>query len=1000
MLYEKLRDIINLIKHQFQNQIGDFNAATGSLGLPKKPAIAFLWLLIALAGFAGLASAPWPQSQELAERIVQQAGASLGWPEQIPTTSGGGRVFVSNTNVLGGVCSADRFIEENTSYAEVGVGGWEPDVPQISRGETLEEVAFAGGKAYLITRINDRGVAIWQILKWKMGDVNFTAMHAISCPEDGGVINVIPYAEALYAAALANGLGVKGDLCANVSCTPAYCANENESHYEGACDPADGQCYYFSQVCEAGCNPTTGLCNDAPADEPAITPTPPVEGDLKIVKLVLLQAIQGGQLAARKPTALRVFLNRPEQGPVHEVLLTLWVDEIEVETISYRLKPLNQITPIEMRTVQDTANFHISGDRLGGYVPHSFRVYARWADENIFDPEPANNQSELRDVSFTETRSLKLVLQPCTSDITPDRIQDFIANMQPYLWSVYPVSEVIVLDILPYDIGLGDLGKVACLLDMPPTRRIYNALADVGYYRNGRADHMIGMFDPTSDRTDEIGGLINPFLPGGLVLSVNHPFVIAHELGHQLYRFEEYEIDPANEGLPLPPNAILYRGHDRWMQNHRYMGYQFVNIMGTGALWPNIDTWNDLLRFYALTSSGNGVGFDGRALAAPAPQEEQEVQGFMVSGSVGSDGSVDIPLVLWLDHQLVEPKLKGETEYGLETLDGNGSRLTYLPLHLDFSLADPFPFSVLIEGGRGEVKRINLLHGQEVLWSRQPSGNAPQIGGIDMQLQSEPLQGKVPVHWQARDPDGQELSFTVLYSPDEGHRWLPLTVGMQGSSYELDTDQLPGCEACRLRVLVHDGWDSGEGELDQPFSVADKPPRIALSAPEEGLSFEQGQSFVLLATTYDLEDGVLEGVRWVSDRDGELGVGHSLVVSLSRGTHTITATVADSINQSASASLNLTIGGGGSSVDPLILIGMVVVLAVGGGILFLGIFLFMRANRRQTAPVRVKQQSMAQRNAAPGTEGVQGERGMKYCIHCGAHLDAGTKFCSQCGGRQ
>jgi hypothetical protein len=372
----------------------------------------------------------------------------------------------------------------------------------------------------------------------------------------------------------------------------------------------------------------------------------------------------------------------------------------------------------------------------------------------------------------------------------------------------------------------------------------------------------------------------------------------------------------------------------------------------------------------------------------------------MVSGSVGSDGSVDIPMVLWLDHQLAEPALKGESDYGLEALDGNGSRLAYLPLHLDFSVADPFPFSVLIPGDQQDVKRINLVHGQEVLWSRQPSSSAPQIEGISMQGQSEPLQGNVPVQWQATDPDGQELSFTVLFSPDEGHRWLPLTVGTQASSFELNTDQLPGCKACRLRVMVHDGWNSGEGELNQSFSVDDKPPRITISAPEEGAGFDKGQSFVLLATAFDLEDGILENVRWVSDRDGELGVGRSLVVSLSSGKHAITATVADSANQSASAALNLTIDGAGSGVDPLILLAMVAILAIGGGILFLGIFLFMRTSRRKAASMMIQQPRMAQSIAAPETPLKQVRREMKYCIHCSSPLDLGAKYCSRCGGQQ
>lgn len=55
--------------------------------------------------------------------------------------------------------------------------------------------------------------------------------------------------------------GAEEGLCAGVSCQP-FCEN-GESYYNGTCDPADGGCLYNVIACENGCDDATGYCLDA-----------------------------------------------------------------------------------------------------------------------------------------------------------------------------------------------------------------------------------------------------------------------------------------------------------------------------------------------------------------------------------------------------------------------------------------------------------------------------------------------------------------------------------------------------------------------------------------------------------------------------------------------------------------------------------------------------------------------------------------------------------------
>lgn len=96
--------------------------------------------------------------------------------------------------------------------------------------------------------------------------------------------------------------------------------------------------------------------------------------------------------------------------------------------------------------------------------------------------------------------------------------------------------------------------------------------------------------------------------------------------------------------------------------------------------------------------------------------------------------------------------------------------------------------------------------------------------------------------------------------------------------------------------------------------IDDEPPTATLLRPLEGDAVRTGQTFVLEGEVADAEDAATSlAVRWISDRDGELGRStpgsDGRVVSqtsLTTGTHLVTLEVTDTIGQVTRASAQVT----------------------------------------------------------------------------------------------
>jgi subtilisin len=91
----------------------------------------------------------------------------------------------------------------------------------------------------------------------------------------------------------------------------------------------------------------------------------------------------------------------------------------------------------------------------------------------------------------------------------------------------------------------------------------------------------------------------------------------------------------------------------------------------------------------------------------------------------------------------------------------------------------------------------------------------------------------------------------------------------------------------------------------RPFN---NPPTVNITAPVTGASFDFGTTIQFTGSATDTEDGNrTANLVWTSSIDGQIGTGGSFPKVLTAGTHTVTATVADTGGKTGSRSISVTV---------------------------------------------------------------------------------------------
>jgi hypothetical protein len=343
-----------------------------------------------------------------------------------------------------------------------------------------------------------------------------------------------------------------------------------------------------------------------------------------------------------------------------------------------------------------------------------------------------------------------------------------------------------------------------------------------------------------------------------------------------------------------------------------FYGFDYGNLPD-GIYGPN---WSDVMSYCAFPwisdytthaildyLKSNIAAVSPAAAAAGAAGDY-----LLVVGSIDvASGTVELePFFVLADPVDVEAPVPGE--YDLVLQDGSGgelARYAFTPEPMDpgppapgdrddatpeLLISELVPFvsgtdRVVIEGPAGVLAQVSAGPSAPSVTVLSPNGGET--------LSGDP----VSVSWTASDPDGDDLWFSIDFSPDNGATWELVVHGVSGSSYDIPRQNLLSTSGQgRLRVWASDGIHTTSDTSDAGFTITTRAPELTIVSPEDGLVIAQQQTLSLQAIAYSDRTGVLDGdqPRWVSNLDGLIARGNNTsVTGLSAGTHTIIVSAHD-----------------------------------------------------------------------------------------------------------
>ena len=122
----------------------------------------------------------------------------------------------------------------------------------------------------------------------------------------------------------------------------------------------------------------------------------------------------------------------------------------------------------------------------------------------------------------------------------------------------------------------------------------------------------------------------------------------------------------------------------------------------------------------------------------------------------------------------------------------------------------------------------------------------------------------VTVEWAGDDADGDDLLYSVLYSPDEGETWLTLSFEQTDTTFDVLVDTTAAVHT--VRVVATDGARSAEDMVAFSLDFVNQPPVFDdPPTPLQGTTFdvEIGRSVAFQLQASDPDEGDLVAVNGV-----------------------------------------------------------------------------------------------------------------------------------------
>jgi Tol biopolymer transport system component len=643
----------------------------------------------------------------------------------------------------------------------------------------------------------------------------------------------------------------------------------------------------------------------------SIPPVPPV--DLRVTGIQVTQAIQrasGSEVSMiqGKRTWVRVsFQSSPHD--LHNVRARLYLSRGEE---SLELSPANngisaKVNGSNRNQLDDTFNFSLPLNWTTGTIGIRVEV---GPDNQFYELNYGNNSfpatsDSPKQITFNPARRISLHsyrLRFTKRDGSQHVVTHAeVLDSMPFLRKVYPIAEAndglnvvdrgeLVLEGFADNYNLQTGAGWAALLRLIPCDTTGAA-----------PDEVIRCYGWVPWTVHPQGGRFWAYAdsPKGAG-PVGYLNLFAHELGHT---FGLWDIGPcqAIDNTGFWGDEVAQTVYITTAYNV-FMNYSSACGILNGNQWVSSNHY-ELMQRSLLIPGATSLVFDGSS----SPQYYLGVSGVITPGQAAE---VISTYTISRTAGITEPS---SGPYTIQLLDENEQVL----LTHNFSggllegdeISDGVYYDELIVRPPGSANLI-IWEGAKKLTELSTTPNAPQVRLLTA-LDGLTVSGEVIINWTASDADGDELSYLIEYSPDNGQSWQILGLNLARPTYTLNADYLMGTVQGKIRISASDGLNTGSSVSDGFFNVDNKAPVVFIEFPQNDSRITYDTVINLVGEAFDREDGILSGNSLVWRLDGSAIIGTGAYLSydgFSWGSHTLTLEATDSSGATSDTSVTFTYG--------------------------------------------------------------------------------------------
>lgn len=550
-----------------------------------------------------------------------------------------------------------------------------------------------------------------------------------------------------------------------------------------------------------------------------------------------VQVLEDQDLVRDKATAIKVVIVKTGNTLVEDLAIQVDVDGkisdsfyvLDSNDTSVLYGP-QSLTNLSASTATKTIYF-INNDIIPSNSSYTYTVTID-PNDTIEELTNENNNLEPEEVSVVDTswgffNPDKLIVGYFPTDWEDSDFSlyhDYFISSSDYLLGVLPIANsnfsTQKLDtsgdtslLRPsgsrmgkYDLCLWIWGKYASVKLSNLTIERFVAVVPPGWFSKNTDMNYVGMW--CSGAREMVVFEALPHTSGAAMSS--------HELGHSFNL--HHDCQGCDTSCSVPPAKISRCADDGfWVDESRPMLispsrqiFRFMDGHKSGVeYWPSEEDYQNLLTYSKAEPA---------SLLTLSPDPSR---GILAIGNVKSDK------IASLEDWFILPGLeydRGQESgtHSFEYRNRNGDLLytcEFSPFITsgDSSLEEG-PVALTLPYVENTVS-IKLVTNGITLAEKSISTHSPYVELIQPG-RSKTFSSKVPISWKGTDEDGDELSYVLLYSSDNGMTWQTISFGVTENEYLWETPKSLACSTCKIRVIATDGINTGQDTSDSPFSIS------------------------------------------------------------------------------------------------------------------------------------------------------------------------------------